>query len=208
MLVRALVAAALVVAAGVYGAGAADPERIPSRVPLVDAPRVVGEFQGHDAPPWDDDVVEQLGVDDYINRQYVAADGMPVAVYIGYYESQRQGSTIHSPQNCLPGAGWHPVLSERSTMQADGRELPVNRFIIQKGMDRQAVYYWYQGRGRVVANEFANKGWLMLDAARMRRSDGGLVRLMTPIESSPDVAFARLDAFTAALLPQLSVHLP
>jgi EpsI family protein len=208
MLVRSLVAAGLVVAAGIYGAGASEPEQVPPRVPLVEAPREVGGFHGHDAPAWDDDVVEQLGVDDYINRQYVAADGMPVAVYIGYYESQRQGSTIHSPQNCLPGAGWHPVLSERATIHAGGRELPVNRFIIQKGMDRQAVYYWYQGRGRVVANEFANKGWLMLDAARLRRSDGGLVRLMTPIDTAPDAAFARLDAFTGAFLPHLSVHLP
>jgi hypothetical protein len=70
------------------------------------------------------------------------------------------------------------------------------------------VFYWYQGRGRTVANEFANKGWLMLDAARLRRTDGGLIRLMTPITSTPEAAFARLTSLTTALVPHLSAHLP
>ena len=76
--------------------------------------------------------------------------------------SQRQGDTIHSPQNCLPGAGWQPVRSDRMDIAVPGGPVTVNRFVIQKGMDRQAVLYWYQGRGRVVAGEFAQQG--MADA--------------------------------------------
>jgi hypothetical protein len=70
------------------------------------------------------------------------------------------------------------------------------------------VLYWYQGRGRIVANEFANKGFLMLDAARLRRTDGGLVRLITPVTSTPEAAFGSLTEFTAALFPFLTSHLP
>jgi len=131
-----------------------------------------------------------------------------VALYVGYYASQRQGDTIHSPQNCLPGAGWRPVSAERTTVDFGGRTVPVNRFIIQKGLDRQAVFYWYQGRSRVVASEFANKAWLMLDAARLRRTDGGLVRAITPVSSTPDAAFATLTTFSTALFPYLSSRLP
>ena len=109
------------------------------------------------------------------------ADWSPVGIYIGYYASQRQGDTIHSPQNCLPGAGWHPVETGVGNLQADGRTVTVNEFVIQKGLDRQVVFYWYQGRGRVVANEYANKAFLMLDAARLHRTNGGLVRLIAPI---------------------------
>jgi EpsI family protein len=138
----------------------------------------------------------------------MAADAPPVALYVGYYASQRQGDTIHSPQNCLPGAGWRPVSAERTTVDLGGRTIPVNRFIIQKGLDRQAVFYWYQGRSRVVANEFANKAWLMLDAARLRRTDGGLVRAITPVASTPDAAFATLTTFSTALFPHLSSRLP
>lgn len=207
MVGRALIAAAMIVAAGVYANGASSPERAPSRDTLSTTPIAVERWRGIDTA-LDDDVLAQLGVDDYINRRYVAADAPPVALYVGYYASQRQGDTIHSPQNCLPGAGWQPVMAGRSTIDLSGRTIPVNRFIIQKGMDRQAVLYWYQGRSRVVASELANKAWLMLDAARLRRTDGGLVRLITPVSSSPADAFAALTTFSSALFPYLSTRLP
>ena len=206
MLIRSAIAIALIVATGIYARGASAPEQIVSRAPLSTTPPALGGWEGFDAP-LADDLVAQLGVDDYINRHYSAAGTAPVSLYVGYYASQRQGDTIHSPQNCLPGAGWQPVFSDRGTIQVGGRTIPVNRFVIQKGLDRRAVFYWYQGRGRVVANEFANKGWLMLDAARLRRTDGGLVRLITPVESTPESAFAVLATFSAALWPHLSAHL-
>jgi len=207
MIARALVAAAIIVAAGIYASGASAPERLPSRETLATTPVSLQAWQGLDVA-LDDDVLAQLGVDDYINRRYIAANAPPVALYVGYYASQRQGDTIHSPQNCLPGAGWRPVSAERTTVDFGGRTVPVNRFIIQKGLDRQAVFYWYQGRSRVVANEFANKAWLMLDAARLRRTDGGLVRAITPVSSTPDAAFATLTTFSTALFPYLSSRLP
>jgi len=207
MIARALVAAAIIVAAGIYASGASAPERLPSRETLATTPVSLQAWQGLDVS-LDDDVLAQLGVDDYINRRYIAANAPPVALYVGYYASQRQGDTIHSPQNCLPGAGWRPVSAERTTVDFGGRTVPVNRFIIQKGLDRQAVFYWYQGRSRVVASEFANKAWLMLDAARLRRTDGGLVRAITPVSSTPDAAFATLTTFSTALFPYLSSRLP
>ena len=208
MLTRSLLAGLMMVLAGVYARGAAGPERVPERASLSAAPTTIGPWRGYDAQPLADDVIAQLGVDDYINRHYSADGAAPISVYVGYYASQRQGDTIHSPQNCLPGAGWQPVMSDRATVDVGTHAFPVNRFIVQKGIDRQAVFYWYQGRGRIVANDFANKGWLMLDAARLRRTDGGLVRLITPITSTPEPAFASLAAFTAALFPYLSAHLP
>ena len=142
------------------------------------------------------------------DRQYLRDASAPIGIYVGYYASQRQGDTIHSPQNCLPGAGWQPVTSERTTLDVGRQTIPVNRFIIQKGIDRQAVFYWYQGRSRVLASELANKAWLMLDAARLRRTDGGLVRVITPVASTPDAAFAALSTFSTALFPYLSSRLP
>ena len=96
-------------------------------------------------------------VDDYVNRVYVEASGAPVGVYIGYYASQRQGDTMHSPQNCLPGAGWRPIETGYQDLPTGSASSRVNRYVIQKGLDRQVVLYWYQGRGRVVANEYINK---------------------------------------------------
>ncbi len=168
----------------------------------------LGEWQGRDALPFADDVVAKLGVDDYISRQYVRHAAERVGVYVGYYASQRQGDTIHSPQNCLPGAGWHPVDAGRITIPAGTSSIRVNRYVIQKGLDRQVVLYWYQGRGRVVASEYVNKGLLMFDAARLHRTNGGLVRLIAPVLTTTDAAATWLASFTAVLYPRLSAYMP
>jgi EpsI family protein len=198
----------MMAAAGVYAAGASGDEVSVTRTPLSELPAAIEAWQGRDARPFDDDIVAALGVDDYINRAYEKTGAAPIALYVGYYASQQQGDTIHSPQNCLPGAGWRPVSSERVTVDAGGTPIEVNRYLIEKGVERQAVLYWYQGRGRVVANEYANKFWLMLDAARLRRTNGALVRLITPVSGTPGAAFDELSAFTAAVFPRLAVHLP
>jgi EpsI family protein len=207
MLTRSIVAATLIVGTGVYARGPAGPERAPARTLLAATPTVLGSWTGQDVA-LSDEAIAGLGVDDYINRTYVAEGAPPISLYIGYYVSQRQGDLIHSPRNCLPGAGWQPISFDRGTVDAGTSVFPVNHVVIQKGVDRQAVVYWYQGRGRIVANEFANKGWQMLDAARLRRTDGGLVRLIAPVDSTPGSAFASLAAFSASLLPHLSAHLP
>jgi EpsI family protein len=100
------------------------------------------------------------------------------------------------------------VSSERTTIAAQGEGIPVNRYVIQKGLDRQVVLYWYQGRGRVVANEYMNKLLLMVDAARLRRTDGALVRLIAPVVTTAETATADVSGFAAVLLPRLAVHLP
>jgi EpsI family protein len=127
---------------------------------------------------------------------------------VGYYGNQRSGDSIHSPQNCLPGAGWLPVSSGPARIGHGPAAETVTRYEIAKGLDRQVVLYWYQGRGRVVSGEYANKAWLMLDAARYGRSDGGLVRIIGPVVTTPEEALSELSSFAAAILPRLSGYLP
>lgn len=213
MIARALIVFGLLVAAGLYTGQAGALEDTAPRAPLAELPLAVDRWQGRDAAPFEDDVVAQLGVDDYVHRQYWTAGpggggATPIGLYAGYYASQRQGDTIHSPQNCLPGAGWLPVASGRMEVETPGRTLTVNRYVIQKGLDRQVVLYWYQGRGRVVANEYANKALLMLDAATSNRTSGGLVRVLTPVVSTAEAATGELAAFAAAIFPHLERHLP
>jgi EpsI family protein len=157
-------------------------------------------------------VLAVLGVDDYINRTYMSLPpAQPIGLYVAYYASQKQGESIHSPQNCLPGSGWEPVSEERTTLDAGGTSLPVNRYVVQKGISRQVVLYWYQGRGRVVANEYANKFWLMIDQARLHRSNGSLVRIVAPVPGTSDTALASASTaagqFARHLYPRLSPYL-
>jgi EpsI family protein len=106
------------------------------------------------------------------------------SVYIGYYDYQVQGKTIHSPKNCLPGAGWEAVENGTRTLAVDGgRTVTVNRYFAANTEQRaQAmVYYWYQGRGRIEANEYRVKWNLLRDAALHGRTEEALVRIVVPI---------------------------
>jgi EpsI family protein len=203
MTARLLIVTACFVVAMGFASRAARPEIVPLREPLRTLPFELGEWRGQDAKPFADDIVAVLGVDEYVSRWYATNDERLVSLYVGYYQSQRQGDSIHSPMNCLPGAGWQPVETGRTTIPIAGRAEPiaVNRVVIQKGLDRQLALYWYQSQGRVVAN----------DAARLNRSDAALVRVIAPIrgaESSPDQATTDASGFVKALFQVLSNHLP
>jgi EpsI family protein len=165
--------------------------------------------------PLDDEIVAILGVDDYVTRVYRKPGATPVGLYIGYWQSQKQGDSIHSPQNCLPGAGWSPVsradfvIGGATTMPG---EPVVNRYVVQKGLDRQLVLYWYQSHGRIIASEYWGKIAQVADAIRLNRTDAAVIRVMTPIPragaEAEQVAEQALAGFLGALLPQLDEFLP
>src|SRR5262249_2840447 len=119
--------------------------------------------------------------------------------------------TIHSPKNCLPGAGWTPVQSDRIPLQrADGSRMTVNRYILGNGEHKLLALYWYQAHGRVVASEYDARFFLVADAIRMNRTDGSLVRILTPIASAADStsAEARAEQFAKSILPDLDQFIP
>lgn len=159
-----------------------------------------------------DDQVQVAGMSSYVNRVYHADSTEVYGLYVGYYESQRQGKTVHSPKNCLPGAGWEPVESQRRTLALPSGPAEVNRYLLQNtnNQQRALVYYWYQGRGRVAANEYLVKWHLLRDAATRRRTDEALVRLVIPITSRMTLEDADRLAEQAAreLIPDLNRHLP
>ena len=211
MIARALTLSAVILAGGAATRLAHPPESPITRTRLAAMPCAVDQWQCDGDSPIDRKALEVLGVDDYVNRAYKVGD-QSVGLYIAYYGTQRQGESIHSPQNCLPGSGWQPISSMRTTLDVGGTTLPINRYVVQKGVERQVVLYWYQGRGRVVANEYLNKFWLMVDQARLGRSNAALVRIVAPAASADDkalqVASASADQFARALYPRLSPYLP
>jgi len=192
------------------------PEAAPPRVSFEQFPMQLGQWSGQQVPPIDAKVLRVLGVDDYVNRVYYGPERSAAGLYIGYYKSQRQGDSIHSPQNCLPGAGWEPLAQGLLTVSipaASGTaDISINRYIIQKGVERQLVLYWYQSHGRVVASEYWSKFYLVRDAVRMNRTDAALVRVIVPIATNDDESEAHAQGqavdFVKQFYPLLSNYLP
>jgi EpsI family protein len=179
-----------------------------SRRPLKDLPYILGSWTGRDEPLQPEEL-RAVGVTDYASRYYFGASSEPVQLYVGYYASQRTGDTIHSPKNCLPGAGWDPIWSGYAAIQLpSGRKIVVNEYVIQQDQDKQLVFYWYQGRGRVIASEYRAKFWMIADAIERNRTDSALVRLITPIDNGEVPARARLVSFAKAVFPSLDQLLP
>ena len=149
-----------------------------------------------------------------VNRQSAplsqsSSKARPLWLYVGYYESQRTGSTYHSPKNCLPGAGWQFVKSEYVTVPfGNGPGQIINRVLIQKGLDQQIILYWYQDRGRVIASEYWAKGYMIWDSITKNRTDGSLVRVSIPVVDSSEAAYQKGLRFIQDLWPELLEFMP
>ena len=215
MRTRVVIVLLCLVASGVAVARADRAEETPLRMSFSLFPMQVGPWQGRQNPPFSQQVLAVLGLDDYLSRTYFKGTRSSADLYVGYWSSQRQGDTMHSPQNCLPGSGWEPVKQSLLTI-ADPRDpskqITVNRFLIQKGLDRQLVLYWYQGRGRIIGSEYWSKIYLVVDAARLNRTDAAIVRVVVPVTgpTAADEAAAEQDAidFVNAFMPPLNQFLP
>lgn len=176
--------------------------------PLRDLPYTIENWKGQEQP-LPEQIVQAVGVSDYTNRVYFQPTEPPVQLYIGYYASQRTGATMHSPKNCLPGAGWEPISAGYATIPlTTARQIVVNDYIIQKDLNKEMVLYWYQGRGRVIASEYAGKFWTVTDAISRNRTDGALVRLITPVNDGEARARMRLISFAQSLFPNLDAIIP
>lgn len=166
------------------------------RKQLKDFPKQIGAWeQSGGDEKFDKETLAVLRASDYLLRNYRSADGKLVNFYVGYYASQREGATYHSPLNCLPGSGW--VMSEPGSMTITPKGRPAfvaNKYLIQNGDHKQLLVYWYQGRGRAVASEYWGKVYTVVDSVRMRRSDGAMVRITTSVDDSdPNTLQAALD---------------
>ena len=218
MTVRLSIVSAVLVAGSLAIGHALKTESAPAREPLAGWPLRIGGWSGQPATRLSERELAVLGVDEYLNRVYYNEHGSPVGLYVGYYESQRQGDTIHSPLNCLPGAGWTSVSAGRIRLPVSRRGVPgaeasepwieVNRHIVEKGADQQFVLYWYQSHGRVVASEYWAKLYLVLDAIRTNRSDGALIRVMSPVIDPRERTERDVVDFVRAIFPLLDRYLP
>lgn len=199
--------------AAVFGLGLVDErtEIRPYHPPLASFPVLLGDWHGQEGS-LPADVLKALELSDYWLADYKRpADPAPVNLYIAYYASQRVGTTTHSPSNCIPGGGWKiDSRGIRTVNLADGAPLRLTRLVVRRGEDAQVVYYWFDERGRDLTETTIAKWYLLQDSVFMHRTDGALVRLVTPLirGESEEAADKRLGGFLIILYPQIGAYIP
>jgi len=187
-------------------------EKIPPLKDFRQFPSTVGDWKGT-RMTIEPDVLAQLDLSQYVFMEYSNPEGRSVNFYVAYYESQRKGESIHSPETCLPGSGW--LFNQAGTVtlrppDPNRRPLKVNRAFMQKLDQKQLAYYWFPQRGRNLTNAYQLKWYVFWDALTMQRTDGTLVRLITPVYPAESVKGAdeRLTRFTWLVEPVLKTYLP
>ncbi len=186
-------------------------DRIPASEPIAQIPRTIAGWSGNDMQI-DPETLDVLGTGDFLSRVYARkAEAQTVELFVGYFPTQRTGVSVHSPRNCLPGAGWTFESSRYLDLNdVNGKPHRVGEYIITDGQSREFVIYWYQAHGRSVANEYLAKIYLVIDAMRTNRTDGALIRVATPISPAEGSAQARAraESFTSQLAPMLPRFIP
>jgi EpsI family protein len=185
---------------------------VPERDPFSLFPGQIGGWTGASAT-LAPNVEATLGADDYLTAFYRHPDEpQGVDLFLTYYEVQTDGDAIHSPEVCLPGAGWEVFSIDPVEITLPGTAFgtfDLNRAVIQKGLEKQLVYFWFEGRGRRLTSDFAAKFYTVADGMRLGRSDGGLVRIITPVGAGGEAeADARLQRFLTETVDRLPRFVP
>jgi exosortase D (VPLPA-CTERM-specific) len=202
----------LVMALGLLQVAGSTGNVVPPRKVFSEYPVQLGEWKGKPGR-LDSATLDQLNMEDYLLADYADRNGGVVNFYVAYYSSQSKGNKVHSPRACLPGGGWDFKSFERhdvKDVKIGGQPLRVNRVVIEKDGVRQLVYYWLQQRGRIIANEYMVKWYLLLDAITRNRTDGSLVRLVTHLPPGGDISKADelLTRFSMEISRDLESYVP
>lgn len=181
-----------------------------ARKPLAELPVKLGDWRQRGSEiRFSEQTESVLGTSDYTMREYALPNGRTANLYVGYYASQRTGATYHSPQNCLPGSGWvmkEPEIIEITT--PSGKTFTANRYRLENGVYNEIMIYWYQGRGRAEASEYLDKINTVWDSVLRRRSDGAMIRIMTPAGGSEEQASKAAVNLSAQIADEISTFVP
>ena len=184
---------------------------VPIKRPLEAFPKQIGKWSFLHSRSLSQQVEQKLGVDDYLECDYVSPAGQVVNLYVSYFSSM-EGKGFHSPRNCMPGSGWDVASLEPLVLEVHySKSMPVeiNNMILQKGADRQVVLYWYQCRGRFIRSEYMEKIYQVLDSILKRRTDGSFIRVMGPAQNGrTEYTTNYLADFTKEVIPILEEYIP
>jgi EpsI family protein len=185
-------------------------QKIPVGKPFSQFPLTVGTWEGT-RQYMGQEFITELDLSDYTMIDFKSG-GKHVDFYVAYYESQRKGESIHSPETCLPGSGWEFEQAGKAevALKDPHRLVTVNRATMEKSGYRQLSYFWFPARGRILTNIWELKFYTFWDSLMRQRSDGALVRLITPVLQGEQVEDAekRLQEFTKQIVPVLEEFIP
>ena len=208
---RSIITSLLIISTFIYLSVMSHGDSLPPKKEFSTFPKQIGTWVGKESF-FEQKIYDKLGVDDSVLVNYWSPDGNEVNLYIGYYQSQREGDLIHSPKHCMPGSGWNITDTSLEEIIIPGnkaKKIKAIKLILEKGINKQVVLYWFQSRGRYIGSEYWQKIYLVWDAIFKNRTDGSFVRLIAPVNSNGvESATDYLKSFAVAIIPVLNEYIP
>ncbi len=175
---------------------------------LENFPKQIGSWNG-EMHRFSQAIYDNLGVDDSILIDYKNDNKDTISMYVGYYEDQKQGEIIHSPKNCMLGSGWQPIDVSETDISLSTKKISVTKMILEKRSQKMVVLYWYQSGKRVIANEYIQRLYFILDSIRYNRTNAAFVRFTSPALSDDYESVVReMGKFIKKTVPILDDFLP
>jgi EpsI family protein len=185
--------------------------RVESKIlPLFSSlPLQLGDWDGQEYF-FSDETNQVLKADTYAFRKYTSCEGKELWLFVAYFKSQKYGSQIHSPKNCLPGSGWKIMSRKKILIKTDtSSDLKVNKLLISDKLSREVMYYWFQTRSGIITSELGLKLDLVLNSLKRAPTDAAFIRINLPLNQlSEKEAQLVLEDFLKAFLPKIKEILP
>lgn len=187
-------------------------EKRPLVKPFSEFPLQIGEWTGSRGVI-EREFLDALKLSDYALVNYRNPEGKEISLYVAYNASQSKGEGTHSPSTCLPGSGW--VFQESGTRailsaSKEVKTAEISRAFMEKNGIRKLVYFWFPQRGRDLTSLYQVKFFNFWDALTKQRTDGALVRIITPLYQNEQVEQAdnRMLSFTGETAGILKEFIP
>lgn len=181
---------------------------VPVNRPLTDVPQQQGKWRMVSQSRFDDQVLAVLKPTDYLARSYVDQAGNRISLYLGYHGGGPESGPIHSPKHCLPGSGWQVVSTVPGEMSVVGENIQLVRAVYQNGYNRELFLYWFQVKGKTLANEYALKVAEVFNSILHNRRDSAFIRISLPFTGDQDEAVALAEQFVRDFYPHIAEVLP
>ena len=142
--------------------------------------------------------------DDDLVRVYRTASGERVRLYIGYYRHQQQGKE-------LTGDVSHALRTAASPLELtlDAGTIEINQVVPDATIQRGLIF-WYDLNGRIVADMYLAKAYMVWDALTRRRTNGAVIMVAWEYPAGVEFDASRLKAigFVRELVPLLRYYMP
>jgi EpsI family protein len=172
---------ALILIGGILGNVVRYTEKMPERpVNFENIPKRLDGYTGSDRQ-METYAYDILKADTTLLRDYTTDDGSIIELFIAYFNSQKYGSQIHSPKNCLPGGGWRIEKIQPYVIRlSDGSVIDANKLLISVSDYKAVMLYWYETRSGIIRSEYGLKLDLVRNALLFRPTDAAIIRVTIP----------------------------